>query len=111
MGDEDYSYGSNMKTAAGIAACALACALTALAPLDGAHAGGARHARAAAPPPPSIGYFGHFPLDYDSAQAQAWSLEPPYYRRRLYDYCDYRNCVLRLDGKGEWAPVWYGPVN
>lgn len=70
-----------------------------------------------ATPPPPFGYYGRFPLELDSAQAQAVSLEEPYYRRFLYDYCDYRNCELRRteivnpDGSRsfDWAPVWYGP--
>ena len=65
----------------------------------------------APPPPPSIGYFGYFPIELDYAQAQAWSLSRPYYTHFMYNYCDYRNCVLRRNDKGELAPVWFGPVN
>jgi len=71
-----------------------------------------RHAHPVAPPPPpGIGYYGYFPVELDYAQAQAWSLERPYYTHFMYDYCDYRNCVLRRNGEGAWVPVWYGPVN
>jgi len=72
----------------------------------------ARHLRhGVATPPPTFGYYGRFPLELDTAQAQAVSLEEPYYRRFLYDYCDYRNCELRRDGSRsfDWVPVWYGP--
>ena len=76
------------------------------------NAAAARHrAHMAAPvasPPPSIGYYGEFPLVLDEAQAQAWSLREPYYRHFLYDYCDYRNCTLEFRN-GSWVPVWYGP--
>ena len=65
-------------------------------------------ARPVAPPPPSFGYFGEFPVELDVAQAQAWSLRRPYYTHFMYDYCDYRNCRLELRG-GTWVPVWYGP--
>jgi len=65
-------------------------------------------ARPAAPPPPSFGYYGEFPVELNYAQAQAWSLRRPYYTHFMYDYCDYRNCRLELRG-GTWVPVWYGP--
>jgi hypothetical protein len=72
---------------------------------------GNRCGNVAPPPPPSIGYFGYFPIELDYAQAQAWSLSRPYYTHFMYNYCDYRNCVLRRNDKGELAPVWFGPVN
>lgn len=65
-------------------------------------------ARPVAPPPPSFGYFGEFPVELDYAQAQAWSLRRPYYTHFMYDYCDYHNCRQELRA-GSWAPVWYGP--
>ena len=76
-----------------------------------ANARSAKHSPPAAPPPPSIGYYGEFPIELDYAQAQAWSLSRPYYTHFMYNYCDYRNCVLRRNDKGEWAPVWFGPFN
>jgi hypothetical protein len=80
--------------------------------LGAANARNAKHSHPVAPPPPpSIGYFGYFPIELDYAQAQAWSLSRPYYTHFMYNYCDYRNCVLRRNDKGELAPVWFGPVN
>ena len=78
---------------------------------DDANARSRKHVdRMVAPPPPSIGYYGSFPVELDYAQAQALSLEHPYYTHFMYDYCDYRNCVLRWNGNS-WVPVWYGPVS
>lgn len=96
-------------------ACAIAIAVTAVivsgAMSDNASARSRKHlVRVVAPPPPSFGYFGSFPVELDYAQAQAWSLERPYYTHFMYDYCDYRNCVLRWNGNA-WVPVWYGPIN
>ena len=100
-----------MKKAAAIAIAATALAFAStLMPID-ANARSAKHFHPVAPPPPSIGYYGEFPVELDYAQAQAWSLARPYYTHFMYDYCDYRNCVLRRDSQGAWAPVWYGPVN
>lgn len=64
--------------------------------------------KALASPPPTFSYYGEFPLELDYGQAQAWSLREPYYRKFLYDFCDYRNCTLQFKG-GNWVPVWYGP--
>ena len=73
---------------------------------DDANARRVKHAApAVASPPPSFGYYGSFPVVLDYAQAQAWSLRRPYYTHFLFDYCDYRNCVLN----GQGVPVWYGP--
>ena len=44
-----------------------------------------------ASPPPSIGYYGSWPIILDRAQAQALSLRYPYYSHFNYDYCDYDN--------------------
>ena len=90
----------------------LAFALASMMMPADANARSAKHSRPVAPPPPpSIGYYGQFPIELDYAQAQAWSLRRPYYTHFLYDYCDYRNCVLRQNREGAWVPVWYGPVN
>ena len=68
-------------------------------------------AAAAAAPAAAFGYYsGDYPIVLDYAQAQALSLQKPYYRHFLYDYCDYRNCWLRWDGTA-WVPSWYGPIN
>lgn len=101
---------SNVKTPAVVAAIAVAFAIVAATP-GNANARSAKHFHPVAPPPPSIGYYGEFPIELDYAQAQAWSLRRPYYTHFMYDYCDYRNCVLRRNSQGAWAPVWYGPVN
>lgn len=94
---------------AALAAVALAIAVTAVAMPNEALARKRTHvARPVASPPPSIGYYGEFPLQLDYAQAQAWSLREPYYRHFLYNYCDYRNCKLEWRA-GAWVPVWYGP--
>ena len=72
--------------------------------------GGATSSPTAGPPAPPFGYYlGEWPIVYDHVQAQAMSLDRPYYSHFLYDYCDYRNCVLRQDSSGKWGPVWYGP--
>ena len=89
------------KRLAVAAVTALAITTTAM-PTD-ANARHVKHVRIVAPPPPSFGYYGQFPLELD--YAQAWSLEEPYYRHFMYDYCDYRNCVLGPD----LTPRWYGP--
>jgi len=101
-----------VRKTAGIAITAIAFAFVpAMMPVD-ANARSAKYTHPAAPPPPpSIGYYGEFPVELDYAQAQAWSLARPYYTHFMYDYCDYRNCVLRRDSQGAWVPVWYGPVN
>jgi len=102
---------AKLKRPAAALTVALGLAIAAAVP-GSANARGAKHAHPVAPPPPpGIGYYGEFPVQLDYAQAQAWSLARPYYTHFLYDYCDYRNCVLRRNSKGEWAPVWYGPVN
>ena len=89
-----------VKKAAGIAITAIAFAFVpAMMPVD-ANARGAKHFHPVAPPPPSIGYYGEFPIELDYAQAQAWSLRRPYYTQFMYDYCDYRNCVLRRNSQG-----------
>ncbi|HTT49224.1 MAG TPA: hypothetical protein VMG39_14635 [Pseudolabrys sp.] len=94
---------------AALATAALAFAITAVAMPNEALARKRTHAaRPVASPPPSIGYYGEFPLQLDYAQAQAWSLARPYYTHFMYDYCDYRNCTLQFRG-GAWVPVWYGP--
>ena len=103
--------GSDLKNAAAIAIAATALSFAStMMPVD-ANARSAKSSHAAVPPPPSIGYYGEFPVELDYAQAQAWSLARPYYTHFLYDYCDYRNCVLRRNHEGAWVPVWYGPVN
>ncbi len=97
------------KAAALAAVAALAFAVTSVAvPSDALARKRAHVTRPVASPPPSIGYYGQFPLALDYAQAQAWSLREPYYRHFLYDYCDYRNCTLQFKD-GSWVPVWYGP--
>ena len=90
-----------------IVAAVTTLALTTTAMPDAAQARRVKHVVriVAPPPPPETGYYGQFPLQLDYAQAQAWSLEEPYYRRLMYDYCDYRNCVLGPD----LTPRWYGP--
>ena len=98
-----------VKKAAGIAMTVIAFAST-MTPMN-ANARSAKLSHPAAAPPPSIGYYGEFPIELDYAQAQAWSLRRPYYTHYMYDYCDYRNCVLRRNSEGAWAPVWFGPVN
>ena len=99
---------SARRLAIAVAAVTAVVVASAAAP-DAADARHARHKHLvriiAPPPPPETGYYGQFPLVLDYAQAQAWSLQEPYYRVLLYDYCDYRNCVLGPDG----TPRWYGP--
>ena len=100
-----------VKKAARIAMTAIAFALAStMMPME-TNARSTKHSHPVAPPPPSIGYYGYFPIELDYAQAQAWSLSRPYYTHFMYNYCDYRNCVLRRNDKGELAPVWFGPVN
>lgn len=103
---------ANVKTFAIAATVAIAFAIISVAMLGNASAAGAKKsAPPAAPPPPSWGYLGSPPIVLNLAQIEALSLQPPYYSRFLYDYCDYRNCTLRRNSDGSWAPVWYGPPN
>ena len=98
----------SMKKLAIAATAAIAVAI--IAGAGDASARTKKHIRVVAPPPPSWGYYASIPVVWDYAQAQALSLERPYYTHFMYDYCDYRNCDLRWRG-GAWVPVWYGPVN
>ncbi len=92
-------------------AAAITAAIVSGAMSDDASARSRKHVvRVVAPPPPSFGYFGSFPVEFDYALAQATSLRRPYYTHFMYDYCDYRNCVTRWNGSA-WVPVWYGPIN
>jgi len=95
------------------AATAIAFAITVpdIASARAAKSKAAAAAAAAAAPAAAFGYYsGDYPIVLDYAQAQALSLQKPYYRHFLYDYCDYRNCWLRWDGTA-WVPSWYGPIN
>jgi hypothetical protein len=109
---------ATMKKSAIAATMAIAFAIMSVAMPGNASARDGRHSsRPVASPPPSFGYFGSFPIILDYAQAQALSLRRPYYSHFMYDYCDYRNCVLHRrsvvnpDGSRvlRWVPVWYGP--
>jgi hypothetical protein len=100
----------NANVKKGAIAATTAIAIISVAMLGNASAAGRKHSSPpVAPPPPSWGYWGIPPIDLDYAQAQALSLAHPYYSHFIYDYCDYRNCTLRRNSDGSWAPVWYGP--
>ncbi len=105
---------ANVKKVAIAATTAVVFAVISVAMVGNASADGMKKKalHSAAPPPPPFGYYsGEWPVVLDFAQAGAWSLAHPYYTRGLYDYCDYRNCTLRRQSDGSWAPVWYGPPN
>ncbi len=103
---------ANVKKAAIATTTVIAFAIISVAMSANASAASGKHpSPPVAPPPPSWGYFGSPPIVLDRAQAQALSLAHPYYSHFMYDYCDYRNCTLRRNSDGSWAPVWYGPPN